>query len=120
MAKKANIGIDQYADKTVTFSFCLPGPNDVTPGAPIPVTGYTALMQLRSGPGTVLLLTLTDTDGITVGTTDGTFTVDITKLQTAGLVQDCKYDLLVTAPDGTATRLAEGTVILDPAISVPS
>jgi hypothetical protein len=109
-----DLEIDQGADFEVTFTYCDPTET------PIDVTGWTALLQLRTSPGSVVLLSLTDSAGITVGTTDGTFAVAMTADQTAALDQDCCYDLLVTDTGGTKTRLVEGSVSVDLAISVPS
>lgn len=114
MANTANLDVDQGADFEATFTY------EDSSGTPIDVTGWTALMQLRTAPGSVVFVQLTDSSGITVGTTDGTFTVAMTKEQTALLTQDCHYDLLVTDGGGETIRLVEGTVRVDLAISVPS
>jgi hypothetical protein len=113
MAGTANLDVDQGADFETTFIY------QDSSGTPIDVTGYTALMQLRTSPGSLVLVSLTDASGITVGTTDGSFAVAMTAAQTALLDQDCHYDLLVTSTGGAKIRLVEGTVKVDLAISVP-
>lgn len=114
MANTFNLSIDQGADYEVTFTYA------DSSQSPIDVTGYSALMQLRVSPGDDVILSLTDLAGITVGTTDGTFSVFIPAVQTTALTQDCRYDLLITDTTGHRTRLVEGAASVDLAISVPS
>jgi hypothetical protein len=121
MAGKFDLNIDQGTDFEVTFAYCAGVVGDPTAvGPPFDVTGWTALLQLRTAPGSLVVLSLTDSAGITVGTTDGTFAVAMTAAQTALLTQDCEYDLLATTPAGKPIRIVEGDVIVDLAISVPA
>lgn len=80
-------------------------------GTYVNVTGYTAAMSVKYSPTSVSsIIDLTSSNGrITVGTTDGKFTLSLTAATTTGLAAgDYVYDLEVTAPDGTVTRLLEG------------
>lgn len=123
MAGVANLSVDQGADWSKTFTYCagVPGSPGVA-GAPKDVTGWTALMQIRTAPGSLLVLELNDDSaGITVGTTNGRFLVEMTDEQTAQFNQEeYHYDLLVADPGGNKIRLVEGTMTVDLAISVPS
>ncbi len=80
-------------------------------GTYVDVTGYTANMVVRNSPtSSASIITLSSSNGrITVGTTNGKFTLSITAADTTALAagQDV-YDLEVTAPDSTVTRLLEG------------
>jgi hypothetical protein len=103
--------IDAGAGYYVTFTYCNPVPGHPgVPGTPIVVTGWTAKMTIRSSYGDGAALTLTDTAGITVGTTDGTFAVALTATQTSQLPSQGVYDLLVTAPAAEPIRLVRGAV----------
>lgn len=80
-------------------------------GTYVDVTGYTAAMDVKYSPtSTSSIITLSTSNGrITVGTTDGKFTLALTSTQTTALpAGNYVYDLEVTAPDGTVTRLLEG------------
>ena len=75
------------------------------------VTGYTANMVVRNSPtSSTSIITLSSSNGrITVGTTNGKFTLSITAADTTALAAgQYVYDLEVTAPDSTVTRLLEG------------
>jgi len=84
------------------------------------LTGYTAKMQIRpvaSSP--VLILELTNTNGrLAMGGAFGTVTIQLTALETSVLSFDSAvYDLEITAPDTTVTRILSGTVLLSPNIT---
>ena len=80
-------------------------------GSYVDVTGYTANMVVRNSPtSSTSIITLSSSNGrITVGTTNGKFTLSITAADTTALAAgQYVYDLEVTAPDSTVTRLLEG------------
>ena len=80
-------------------------------GTYVNVTGYTAAMSVKNSPSSVSsIIDLTSANGrITVGTTDGKFTLALTAAQTTGLTAgNYVYDLEVTSPGGVVTRLLEG------------
>lgn len=89
-------------------------------GAAINVTGYTALFQLREQPSSpASVLALTEVAGITVGGSNGTFTVTATPTQTSTIPEGYySGDLKVTAAGGvTAVRLVQGIFYVSPATS---
>ena len=119
MASTADLVIDAEAGYTILFTYCAPVTgNPGVPGPPINVTGYTAKMTVRSSYGDGAALTLTDASGITVGTTDGSFLVQMTGAQTAQLPLSGVYDLLVTPPGHQPIRLVQGNVIVNAAVTV--
>lgn len=80
-------------------------------GTYVNVTGYTAVLTVKYSPSseTSIVVLSTDNGRITVGTTDGKFTLALTAAQTTALAAgNYVYDLEVTAPDATVTRLLEG------------
>lgn len=84
-------------------------------GTYVDVTGYTAVMTVKYSPSSDTSITVLSTDNgrISVGTTNGMFTLTLTAGQTAALAAgNYVYDLEVTAPDSTVTRLLEGGFIV--------
>jgi hypothetical protein len=84
-------------------------------GTYVNVTGYTAAMSVKNSPTSVsTIIELTSVNGrITVGTTDGKFTLNLSAAETTALVAgNYVYDLEVTSPGGTVTRLLEGGFIV--------
>lgn len=88
------------------------------------LTGWTALMKIRtspygsgSNPGTVLL-TLTDGSGITLGGAAGTVIIGITHAQTLALLFGTFwYDLMLTDGSGNVLKLLSGPGIVGPTVS---
>ncbi len=80
-------------------------------GTYVNVTGYTAVLTVKYSPSseTSIIVLSTDNGRIVTGTTDGKFTMTLSAATTAGLAAgNYVYDLEVTAPGGTVTRLLEG------------
>jgi hypothetical protein len=81
-------------------------------GTYVDVTGYTATMDVKNSATseTTIVVLSTDNGRITVGTTDGKFTLNLSAATTTGLAAgNYVYDLEVTAPGGVVvTRLLEG------------
>ena len=78
-------------------------------GSIIDVTGYTATFELRDSPGNVnVLLSLTESSGITVGSVDGKFEINITEAQAVFGNRKTVYDLIVTPVGGQPIRLLRG------------
>jgi hypothetical protein len=80
-------------------------------GTYVNVTGYTANMDVKNSATseTTIVVLSTDNGRITVGTTDGKFTLNLSAATTTGLAAgNYVYDLEVTSPDSTVTRLLEG------------
>jgi len=75
------------------------------------VTGYTADMQVRQDVDSAsIIVQLSTANGrIVTGTTDGKFTLALTAVQTAALTPgNYVYDLEVTSPSGTVTKILTG------------
>ena len=87
---------------------------------PVNVTGYSALMQIKRSVEGTLIIELSSANGrITVGTTDGKFTLNLTAAQTSALpTGSFTYDLQLTAPDGTVTTLLQGGFVINPQVSI--
>ena len=76
----------------------------------VDITSYRAEMQLRSLPNdTVAVLTLDDTNGITIDGPSGTLAVHITAAQTEAIIAGpYYYDLEIISPTNVVTRLVQG------------
>jgi hypothetical protein len=86
----------------------------------VDVTGYTAAMDVRYAPSsTTSIIELTSSNGrIIVGSTNGKFTLQLDNQETAALpAGSYVYDLEITAPDGTVTRLLEGGFNVSPEVT---
>lgn len=87
-----------------------------SPPLAVDLTGYTAKMQVRSTVSAAdpAPLTLTHTAGLTLGGAAGTIDIRIEAAQTDPWpFKTAVYDLEITSPDGTVTRLLKGTVTVD-------
>lgn len=85
---------------------------------PYDLTGYSAVMQIKSQVGYPAVLELSDVNGgIKLGV-DGTIVLSLTHLQTKILVGSLYlYDLFLTDTAGKVTKFLEGKVNVDSAIS---
>lgn len=80
-------------------------------GSYVNVTGYSAKMDVKIAPTSLTtIVELSSANGrITVGTTDGKFTLELTAAETAVLpVGNYVYDLNIIAPDSTESTLLQG------------
>lgn len=79
---------------------------------PVDLTGMTAVMTIRAAPLTgAVLLTLTNTSGITLGAVNKTITP---KFETAALAwSQGFYDLELTDSAGNVTQLLTGTITVN-------
>src|SRR5664279_788297 len=112
-ATSANLAIEQGATYHRQLTW------ETTGGALHNLTGYHARLQIRSWDWRTVLLDLNESAGLTLGGALGTIAIAITAAQTAALAAGSgRYDLIVTAPSGDVTRLLEGAVNIDPAITV--
>lgn len=106
MATKANITIDQGA----TFSTIVSLTDDA--GNALDLTGYSANSQIRRW-----YTSNTATD-FTVAVSNGAIGLALTANQTANLTYNrYVYDVLVTNPANTITRVVEGIVTVSPRVS---
>ena len=98
-----NIHIEDNVDWSMVVTYSIGG-------TPVDVTTYTAKFEIRDKPGQTgtALLALTESAGITVGTTDGIFTVAITDTQAVFGNREMEYDLIVTSAAGVDTKLLRG------------
>jgi len=78
-------------------------------GSPVDLTGYSAALTYKAKNGPAV--TLTDTDGLTLGGSSGTISLDITGDTTATWQSSVSYDLFVTAPNGVITKLLYGNFV---------
>lgn len=82
-------------------------------GAAVDLTGYTANLRIYYAPvgSSTLILTLTDTAGLTLGGGAGTIDWAMTDAQTKRFpIGPCNYELRVTNATGTVTYLLYGTL----------
>lgn len=89
-------------------------------GTPIDLTGCTARMQVRSEveSADVLLELTTENGGITLGGTAGTIDLLVTDEDTTAITwEGGVWDLEIVHPDGTVTRLAEGSISVSPEVT---
>lgn len=90
-------------------------------GVPVPLSGYTAAMQVKTSYGaTTALVTLTTANGgITLGATNGEILISISASATAAFpVGDYVYDLELTKTStSTVTRLLAGTFAVTPEVT---
>lgn len=85
-------------------------------------SGYTARMQVRrTHSETATLLSMTDSDGITLAATSPNIIVARTAAQTAAIATTERilgvWDLELVASDGTVTRLLEGEALITPEVT---
>lgn len=120
-----NIILEPGADWDASFVLKQDDNPDPVLATPLDVTGYTAKMQVRSQIGdTTALVTISETlsasGQITVGTTNGLFSLNIKGSALAALAApaDAFYDVLVTSPTGKPIRALQGEVKISPRVTV--
>jgi hypothetical protein len=93
-------------------------------GSLVDLTGWHAHLQVRPGFASqtpAVLINLTDpSGGITLGGTAGTISLALSAAQTAALsfASPAVYDLKMTNPSGSVTRLLQGAVTLSQQVTV--
>ena len=89
---------------------------------PVDLTGCTAKMQIRPAHGSpVLLLELTSNPAqyLSLGTTNGTISIDIPANVTREIaVENAVYDLEITMSDSSVTRLLYGSIEFTPEVTL--
>jgi len=92
------------------------GAGTLTYNAPVDLSGYTARMQVRpqlSSPDADIILELDETDGITLGGSEGSILIEVDAATTSTLnFSSAVYDLELISPTSVVTRLMEGKVML--------
>lgn len=97
-------------------------------GTVVPITGYSARMQVRAtqSSGTILAEFKTDDDTIKLGPADGEIHILADDTETTGwswpvptgqIGAQGVYDLEMVSGAGVVTRLIEGTITLDPEVT---
>lgn len=111
MAAKYTMNIDAGATFTHQFDYL------DNAGEPIDLTGYTALMQIRLKPSSLLVVESVPT----INTTTSTVSVTLTAAQTATLIApQYVYAIELTAAGGEPViRLIEGNVLVSPEVVRP-
>ena len=84
-------------------------------GAAVNLYGYSASTQMRKSyyatSATIITSTIT-------GNANGEITLSMTAANTANLTPGRSvFDLLITAPNGTKTRVIEGIVVVSPGVT---
>lgn len=117
-----DLAIEQGATFRLAFTWCQSGGVDGTgtpiAGTPYDLTGCSARMQIRKSYSTPVLVAIVTDDGITLGGTDGTVTIDISAARTDALnVKTGRYDLEIEFPSGDVYRVLEGAVTVSPNVT---
>lgn len=109
-AKKTDITIERGANFDQVWEWYVS-----SGGAAVDVTGYTARMQVRPAAHVnTYFASLYSTSGdITLGGAAGTVRVQMASAVTSAIPGSGVYDLELTSPTGTVTRLAQGKAIID-------
>ena len=103
--------MEQYASFSTTINV------EDTQGDAINLSGYTAASQLRKSYYSSSANSFTAT---ITGTANGEITLSMTAANTANLpIGRLLYDLVITAGDGTKTRVVEGIVNVLPGVTQP-
>src|ERR1700676_788738 len=116
-----NLCIDQGATYSRVFTWsagtcCGVGTAGAAP-APVDLTGYTVLMQIRPYALSTTLYYDASTV-ITLGGTAGTITLTIPEATTETFAWwSGVYDMILTSAGGIATRLLQGTVTVSPGVT---
>jgi hypothetical protein len=108
MAIKSNLVIDQGT----TFSTIVTLVD--SENSSIDVTGYTVSSQIRKHYSS----SNSQSFSTSLGGANGTVTLSLTSTQTSSLVAGrYVYDIEITSPSGTVTRIVEGIVTVTPEVS---
>ena len=109
MAAYTEILIEQGATFSTTVNV------EDTAGAAINLFGYSASSQMRKSyyatSNTIITSTIT-------GNANGEITLSMTSANTANLTPGRQvFDLLITAPNSTKTRVVEGIIMISPGVT---
>ena len=109
MAAYSEITLEQGATFSTTVNV------EDTQGAAINLAGYSTLSQIRKSYYSTTANTFTTT---VTSNANGEITISMTAANTANLSAGrYVYDLLITSPNTTKTRVVEGIVIVLPQVS---
>lgn len=105
-----------YQGDTWSATLTVKDSNDVAKD----LTGYTAKMEIRLGPGTPILATLATTPGtgIVITAATGVITLSMTATVSAALTfKKAKYSLKLTSSGGAVTTILQGDFEIYPRIT---
>lgn len=88
-------------------------------GAPVTVTGWVGKSQIRASDGSPAVLYEWSVAHSNITVTGTTVTLRVPAADSAGWTwTNALYDLILTDQSGNVYRIAEGPVVVDPAITV--
>lgn len=113
-----NFNINEGEDFNITLTW-----TTGSPAAPVNLTGWSAHLQIRSNyadfGGTIYADLSSASGGLVLGGTAGTIQVVIPASQTTTLgFNNAVYDLKMTNPSGSITRLIQGAVTFSREVTV--
>lgn len=86
-----------------------------TSGSAVNLSSYTAASQMRKSYYSSTYSTISS---IVTGTSNGEITLSMTSANTANLAAGrYVFDLVITAPNTTKTRVVEGVIIVSPGVT---
>lgn len=114
MAAQKNFQVDQNATFTFEILYLDEDEN------PIQLNNHTAKMQVRdSHGGKKLAFTLTENDGIVISPTEGKLSISISADRTNKMFYPkSAYDIVLIDPSVNKTRLLEGYMTLNRAVTI--
>ena len=114
MANPGRYNINVYKGTTFTLA-----PVWKIGGTPVIMTDYTADMQVRAATDTSIIVELSTANGRAVITPSaGKVTLTLTASQTAALAAGTYvYDLNLTAPDSTVTKILQGAFVVSESVT---
>jgi ABC-type uncharacterized transport system YnjBCD substrate-binding protein len=86
-------------------------------GVAVNLTGYSAAAKFKKAEDNAEMMSLVSPTDITLGGAAGTIVLVAGPAKTAAVIDDGVWDLKLTAGDGTVTRLVEGKVLPDLAVT---
>lgn len=124
MASAAVLNIDQGCTYRATITVVAGAPP-----LPFDLTGASAILTIAPsfGPAKWVVLNSSPGGGLTLGGTLGTIAMVVTAAQTGSIPAPVgtalgtgRFDLAVTLASGDVERVLQGTIILSPAVSLPT
>jgi len=111
LAAYSEIQVEQFATFSTTINV------EDTTGAALNLFGYSVNSSIRRS---YFSETSTDFDAFVSGVSNGEITIAMTSANTANLTPGRSlYDVVITAPSGTKTRVVEGIVNISPGVTRP-
>ena len=114
MANPGRYNINIYKGTTFTLA-----PVWKIDNSPVLMQGYSANMQVRAATDTAVIITLSTANGRAVITgSQGKTTLTLTASETAALPAGTYiYDLNLTAPDTTVTKILQGAFVVNESVT---